>query len=267
MQLELKIQNLDKVREALAKLSGKQARQAYANAINDTAKHVQAAMRKHLRSSFDRPTKYVHESPKYTPATPDNLSTTILPTIDSRNLPSKGGKVGVDQQKILQAQEFGGRRADKKSESALRRAGILPNGYQTAIPSEPFPGSDDGMGNLRGRFVQQLISYFQAYSEVGFKGNMTDRRKRAIHKGTAKTTGRRYFVSYGKLRGQHLAAGIWAAQGTHGSDVRPVLMFVRAGNYQPRISMDRVAKDAGVQDYLDKKVRHRVRNLAEGKDA
>jgi len=154
-------------------------------------------------------------------------------------------------------------RADKRSESALRRAGILPRGYQTAIPREPYPGSDDGRGNLRGAFLQQLISYFQAYSEVGFKANMTDKRKRAIHKGTAKTTGRRYFVSYGKLRGQHLAAGIWAAQGTHGADVRPVLMFVRAGNYRPRISMDGIAKASGAQEHLDKRVRFRVRELAE----
>ena len=105
----------------------------------------------------------------------------------------------------------------------------------------------------------------QAYSESGFKSNMTARRKRAVHKGTAKALGRRYFVSYGRLRGQHLAPGIWAAQGTHGVDVRPVLMFVRTPTYRPRISMDRIARDSGAQDYLDKRVRFRIRNLAEGK--
>jgi hypothetical protein len=262
MQLELKIQNLDKVREALAKLSGKQARQAYAKAINDTGFMVRKAMQDELRK-FDRVTPFIEKSPKLLAATPEKLSATILPTLDSRNLPSAGGKVGVDPQQVLQAQEFGGKRADKRSESALRRAGILPRGYQTAIPREPYPGSDDGRGNLRGAFLQQLISYFQAYSEVGFKANMTDKRKRAIHKGTAKTTGRRYFVSYGKLRGQHLAAGIWAAQGTHGADVRPVLMFVRAGNYRPRISMDGIAKASGAQEHLDKRMRFRVRELAE----
>ena len=44
-----------------------------------------------------------------------------------------GGK-GIDPQQILRAQEVGGRRHDKRSEKALRRVGILPNGYQTAIP-------------------------------------------------------------------------------------------------------------------------------------
>ena len=264
MKLELKIENLEKVSAALAKLSGPQARVAYANAINDTGFMVRRAMQAEL-GKFDRVTPFIQKSPKLVAATPAKLSARILPTLDSRNLPTTGGKVGVDPQDVLQAQEFGGRRRDKRSESALRRAGILPSGYQTAIPATPYPGSDDGRGNLSGRFLQQLLSYMQAYSESGFKANMTARRKRAVHKGTAKALGRRYFVSYGRLRGQHLAPGIWAAQGTHGVDVRPVLMFVRTPTYRPRISMDRIARDSGAQDYLDKRVHFRIRNLAEGK--
>lgn len=274
MKLELQIQNLDKVRDALNKLSGAQARQAYANAINDAAKKVQYDMRAELRRAFDRTTKYVADSPKRVEATPDNLSALVLPTIDARNLPSKGGKIGVDQQKILQAQEFGGRRRDKRSEAALRRAGILPSGYQTAIPATPFPGSDDGRGNLRGNFLQQLLSYFQAYSEQGYRANMGKKRMArlqnkqgigniATRKVFQTTLGVRYFVSYGRMRSQHLQPGIWASRGTHGVDIRPVLMFVRAPTYQPRISMERIARDAGVQDYLDKRVRFRIRQLAE----
>lgn len=262
MKLELQIQNLDKVRDALNKLSGAQARDAYAKAINDTGFQVRRAMQAEL-GRFDRVTPFIRNSPKLVAATPDNLSAAILPTMDSRNLPSKGGKVGVDPQDVLQAQEFGGRRRDKRSEAALRRAGILPSGYQTAIPATPYPGSDDGRGNLRGAFLQQLISYLRSYSEVGFKANMTDRRRRAIHKGSAKSKGRRYFVSYGRIRGHHLAPGIWAAQGTHGVDVRPVVMFVRTPTYTPRISMERIARDAKVQDYMDRRVRYRIRQLAE----
>jgi len=40
-------------------------------------------------------------------------------------------------------------------------------------------------------------------------------------------------------------------------------MFVRAGNYRPRISMDGIAKASGAQEHLDKRVRFRVRELAE----
>lgn len=273
MKLELQIQNLDKVRDALNKLSGAQAREAYAKAINDTGFQVRRAMQAEL-GKFDRVTPFIRNSPKLVAATPDSLSATILPTLDSRNLPSKGGKVGVDPQQVLQAQEFGGRRRDKRSEVLLREAGFLPSGWQTAIPLDPYPGSHDGRGNLRGAFLQQLLSYLQAYSEQGYRANMGKKRMArlqnkqgigniATRKVFQTTLGVRYFVSYGRMRGQHLQPGIWASRGTHGVDIRPVLMFVRAPTYQPRISMERIARDAGVQDYLDKRVRFRIRQLAE----
>lgn len=274
MKLDIKIQNLDKVRDALSKLSGTQAREAFAKAINDAGFQVRKTMQAEL-GKFDRVTPFIRNSPKLIAATPDKLSATILPTLDGRNLPSTGGKVGVDPQQVLQAQEFGGRRRDKRSEVALRAAGILPSGYQTAIPATPFPGSDDGRGNLRGAFLQQLLSYFQAYTREGFRANMGKKRMStlrnqqgignvATRKVFKTTLGVRYFVSFGPSRGQHLAPGIWAARGVHDASVRPVLMFVRSPVYTPRISMERIAKDAGVQDYLDKRVRYRIRQIAEG---
>lgn len=281
LNLSIRVENLERVRDALDKLSGQQARQAYANAINDAAFKARNAMVQELRSNFDRPTPFIANAPKVFKATSDNLSAVIQPTLDSRNQWSRGGKIGVDPQHVLQAQEFGGRRADKRSEVVLRRAGILPNGYQTAIPKDPFPGSDDGRGNLRGPFLTQLLSYLQAFGEQGYRANMTDRRKKSLRnqqgigsiaaKQVYKTTlGRRYFVSYGKLRSNrstHLAPGIWSASGTHDVKVQPVLMFVRTPNYQPRINMERIAKSADLQNYLDRRVRARVRNLAEGKPA
>ena len=278
LQLTIRTENLDKVREALARLSGPQARQAYANAINDTAFKVRGEMQKELRSRFDRVTPFIGNAPKVFKATPDKLTASIAPTLDSRNMPSTGGKVGVDPQQVLQAQEFGGRRRDKKSEVALRRAGILLPGWQTAIPRDPYPGSDDGRGNLRGAFITQLLSYLQAFGEQGYKSNMGDKRKRnmrnqqgigniSTRKVYKTTLGVRYFVSYGRSRGHHLAPGIWAASGTHDAQLRPVLMFVRPGTYRPLISMERIAQAADLQGYLDKRVRARVRNLAEGKSA
>ncbi len=278
LQLTIRTENLDKVREALARLSGPQARQAYANAINDTAFKVRGEMQKELRSRFDRVTPFIGNAPKVFKATPDKLTASIAPTLDSRNMPSTGGKVGVDPQQVLQAQEFGGRRRDKKSEVALRRAGILLPGWQTAIPRDPYPGSDDGRGNLRGAFITQLLSYLQAFGEQGYKSNMGDKRKRnmrnqqgigniSTRKVYKTTLGVRYFVSYGRSRGHHLAPGIWAASGTHDAQLRPVLMFVRPGTYRPLISMERIAQAADLQGYLDRRVRARVRNLAEGKSA
>lgn len=268
IKLDAKVINQAETLRMLHGLTGQQAARAYAKALNDTAFEIRRAMQDEMRAVFDRPTDYIVRSPRVKMATADKLSVTIEPAY-------MGGK-GVDPQKILDAQAWGGRRNDKRSEVALRRAGILPNGYQTAIPASPYPGSDDGRGNLKGSFLVQIISYFQAFGEQGYRANMTDKRKASIHRGTKKATGRRYFVSYGAMRGgarttakgeadmraQHLAAGIWAASGTGGADVRPVIMFVKQGTYQPRLDMDKVAKRADAESYLGKRVRFRIREAA-----
>ena len=258
-------------------LTGAKAAASYAKALNDTAFEVRRAMQDEMRAVFDRPTDYILRSPKFVQATPSNLSIYIAPTNGRADrLSSTGGKSGIDPQRILDAQAWGGRRADKRIESALRRAGILPNGYQTAIPAQPFPGSDDGKGNLKGSFVVQLVSYLQASSEQGYRANMTDKRKAAVQKGSKRAAGRRYFVAYGRLRSgarttakgdfdgrtSHLAPGIWAASGTGGVDVRPVVMFVKAGRYQPRFDMDKVAKRADVENYLARRIRYRLREAS-----
>ena len=270
IQLNATMLNVDAVSQLLRDMAGPKARGAYAKALNDAGFHVRKTMQDEMRSKFDRVTPYMERSPFVRRATADKLEVSIEPTY-------MGGK-GVDPQKILQAQSFGGRRRDKRSEAALRRVGILPNGYQTAIPRDPYPGSDDGRGNLRGPFLTKMLSYLQAFGEQGYKSNMSDKRKRnlrnqqgigniATRKVYKTTLGVRYFVSYGRSRGHHLAPGIWASSGTHDVQIKPVLMFVRPGNYRPLISMDRIAQAADLQDYLDRRVRARVRNLAEGKRA
>jgi len=275
--LELRMENLDSVRDAVSKLSKGQLNDALAKATNDTGFQARRAMQSKFASAFDRVTPFIQRAPKVFPATPDRLTASIAPTLSHDNRPSKGGKVGVDPQHVLQAQEFGGRRDDKKSEVLLRRADILPPGYQTAIPERPYPGSDDGRGNLRGAFIAQLLSYFKTFSDQGFKSNMTEKRKSNLRnqqgigyigpRKVYKTTlGVRYFVAYGGLRdgrARHLAPGIWAAKGLHDVQVSPVLMFVKAGNYTPRISMDGIVREANLQDYYDKRVRYRVRQAVE----
>ncbi|MCS4508905.1 hypothetical protein [Xylophilus ampelinus] len=257
MRIGVDVDGLGKAKDLLAKLSGPQARQAYAKAINDTAFQVRRAMQTEMRKVFDRPTPFILSSPRVRMATADSLVADIEPTY-------AGGK-GVDPQKVLQTQTLGGRRRDKRSESALRRVGILPRGYQTAIPRTPYPGSDDGRGNIRGPFLVQLLSYFQAQGEQGYRSNMNDKGRARVQRGTARQAGRRYFVSYGKLRGgagAHLPPGIWAAAGPGGVDVRPVLMFVRIGNYQRRLSMERIAQTAQVDEYMARRMRFRIREMA-----
>ncbi|MDN5507626.1 MAG: hypothetical protein L0H10_28010 [Comamonas sp.] len=273
IQLSARVLNQAELLRQIHGLTGAQAAKAYAKALNDTGFEIRRAMQDEMRAVFDRPTDYILRSPFVRMATAARLSVTIEPTY-------MGGK-GIDPQKILDAQTWGGRRRDKRSEVALKRAGILPARYQTAIPRDeeggPYPGSDDGKGNLRGPFLVQLISYFQAFGEQGYKANMSAKGYLRVHCGTKKQAGRRYFVAYGKTRGgpritqkgeqdertAHLAPGIWAASGTGGADVRPVLMFVRPGRgYLPRFDMDKVAKRADATAYLERRIRYRLREAA-----
>lgn len=258
MKIGMQLKGLQSVQATYDRLSGGEKRVALAGGINDAAYAYRRALQQEIGSVFDRPTPYVRNSPYVKQATPDRLEATIVPTYS-------GGK-GVDPQKILAAQEMGGRRADKRSEAALRRVGILPNGYQTAIPATPLPGSDDGRGNLKGSFITQLISYFQAFGEQGYRANMTAKRKAGLRRGTAKQQGRRYFVAYGRTRGdertKHLAMGIWAVVGDTGADVRPVLMFVHAATYKPRLSTESAARRADLENYLTKRLRYRIRQAA-----
>ena len=99
---------------------------------------------------------------------------------------------------------------------------------------------------MKGSFLVQLISYFQAFGEQGYRANMTDKRKQAIHQRGGKKArfvgpvrGHRFFVAYGRdrdgarrtrkgdfdVRTSHLRPGIWAASGTGGVDLRPVLLL------------------------------------------
>jgi hypothetical protein len=268
MQVSIKIDGLEKVQQQLRMLSERGIKEASAKAINDTAYQVKRTMVAQMDRVFDQVTPYVRKSVWIKQATPDALVATIEPTYF-------GGK-GIDPQQILAAQESGGQRRDKRVEVALHKAGILPSGYQTVLPKDPMPGSHDGRGNFRGPFIVQLISYFKAFGEQGYRSNMTDKRRnklanRGVNASGFKTiNGFIYFVAYGKLRSgatSHLHPGIWAKSGVHGSTVKPVMMFIKAGNYKPRFSMESVAKAADVDNYLSKRLRYRIRQAAEALQA
>lgn len=283
MQLNTNIIGVDRVRKQLEALSDLQIREASAKALNDAAFQLRRDMQAHMRSTFDRVTPWIERSPKVIMATADKLEVSILPTYRS-DAGTTGGKVGVDPQQVLQAQEYGGRRADKRSEVRLRRAGILPTGYQTAIPSTPFPGSDDGRGNIRGPFLTQLLSYLQTFGDAGYRANMGKAALKRMHERGGKANsfvgpvrGRRYIVTYGGMRGgarqtqkgefdqrmANLPAGIWAVQGTGGVDVRPVLMFVRQGNYRPLLRLQGLRNEAERAEYLGRRLRFHIRSSYE----
>lgn len=257
MQLTVEIKGVENVQRQLAQLTGAQFKSSLVAALNDTAFIARTGMQNKFRTVFDRPTPYTVNSPFVDRATPEKLETLIAP---------RGKDKGIDPQKFLRAEAEGGPRNDKRSEKALRRIGVLPPGYITAIPRDPFPGSDDGRGNIRGPFMVRLLSYLQAFGEQGYKANMTARGRKRVEKRAKSAAGYQviggsvFFVSYGGLRGQHLAPGVWAKSGTGGAVVRPVLMFVRRAQYSRRFDVAALSRELELQSTFERKLRFRIRS-------
>ncbi|PZP97517.1 MAG: hypothetical protein DI587_17110 [Variovorax paradoxus] len=248
--------------EQIARLGGRLARVAgvTAQALNDTGFAVRAAEQRLVGDAFDRVTPYIVKSVLVEQATPDRLEVGVAAEY-------LGGK-GVDPDRILAPHIDGGRRGDKASERALQRAGILPQGYQI-VPGAGAPL--DAFGNVQRGFVVKILSWFQAFGQQGYSANLTQagraRRERrgrtAIGYRTMLGTG--YFVAYGRLRdgkGSHLAPGIYSKTGIHGVDVKPLLMFVRRGNYSRTLEWGGVAQRT-VAEAFPRRFRYRYRSAVE----
>lgn len=261
MKINVKL-DFDKARKLLARLSGPETKQAMAKALTDSAFEARKVIQAEMDRSFDRVTPYVRRSIRVEPASPVRLEAVVEPRY-------MGGK-GVDPQNILHASIFGGARKHKRSEVAFQRAGILPFGY-SIVPGEACPL--DEYGNIRGGFIVQLISYFKAFGEQGYKANMTDRRKKSLAKygrterGYKTINGVVYFIAYGRLRDSrapHLHPGIWAKSGIHGVDLKPILMFVKRPTYRQRLDFfDRPVKAALAK--FNPRLRYHMRNILEGR--
>ena len=89
--------------------AGKQARYAGSQAINDSAFNARAAVQREMDSKFDRVTPYIRRSVFVTQSKPETLLAVMAPKY-------QGGK-GVDPQKVLQAEVFGGSRRQKAIKS------------------------------------------------------------------------------------------------------------------------------------------------------
>lgn len=244
----------------------RQVRFAASKALNETAYAARADMTAGMQV-FDRPTPFIQKSIWVgKTAKPESLEAWVYPR-------DPGGKA-VDPANVLRAEVFGGERKAKRSELAFRRVGILLPGY-AMVPSKWLLASPkaDQYGNVKGSFLVQLLSYFQAFGEQGYRANMTAKRKAQLAKvrrskaGFLQTTGVQYFVSYGRGtratrhtngagqlsrpegQAQTLPAGIWQRSGTHGSDLKPVFLFVREPRYQARLPLPSIFRATGMREF------------------
>lgn len=244
MRVDVKIEGSEKVLAALAKLSQGQIDAAVRYGLHDGGRFAANAIRKEMRAVFDRPTRYVLYSVR-ADVDPDKLSATIQPTYF-------GGQ-GVDPQHILQAQEFGGERRAKRAERVLQQTGHLPAGWVTV----PGQGARlDAYGNMSSGQLMQILSQLRAQTTAGYTRNMAHGKKGIA---AQRRAGGRFFVI---PPGGRTQPGVYQRE-FMGRTITPVLIFVRAAHYRPRLGMDRIAEKAGLADYVQKRIRFHIYDAAE----
>jgi hypothetical protein len=198
-------------------------------ALTRTAKRVEAAELHEMKDVFDRPTPFTLSGTFVRPATVSNLSAEV-------KLKDFAGK-GTPAAKYLAAQLQGGTRRPKRFERALQSLGALPPGYR-AIPGAG--AKVDAYGNMdRGQIVQ-ILSYFRAFPEAGYKANMTDKRKAALARGSKTQQGYAYFIG---RPGDRLPLGIYQrVYFARGTAIKPILIFVSSAMYEAIFDFDFVAR-------------------------
>lgn len=194
---------------------------ASARALTRTAQLVQAAEVHEISDVFRQPTPYTLSAVALRPATKESQSAYVWIKSDSAK--------GTPAEKYLSAEIEGGSRSLKRFELALRSVGALPDSYYAV------PGSGakvDSYGNMdRGQIVQ-ILAFFKAFPEAGYRANITTAGRQRLAKGTKAKQGFAYFV--GRPAGGKLPLGVWQRTSfAHGSSIRPVLIFVPSVLYEP----------------------------------
>jgi hypothetical protein len=227
----------------------KQATFAMAKTLTQIATLSKDEVRNEMGRVFDRPTPFTLSSLFVKPAKRDALVATMGVKDQA------AGKSTRAPSAFLKEHFFGGRRTYKKMEGAFRRAGMLKDDQMIV----PGGGAQlDAFGNVSRGLIVQLISYFGAFGEQGYKANATAASKKRRAK-FGKVVDRQdstkkyktirgvvYFYSPGPgmVNGkmQHLPAGIWQKKGLHGVDISPVLLFVKPAGYSQKIDIQAITQ-------------------------
>jgi len=223
------------VRSAIAQVTAdvdrgkKQVQFATRVALTRVAKKAAGAEEREMRDTFDRPTPFTMSGLFVKPATATNLTAEV-------KLKDFAGKSSTPAAVYMAAQIKGGGRGMKRFERALASIGALPPGYRVV----PGDGAKlDSYGNMdRGQIVQ-ILSYFRAFPEAGYKANMTDKRRQSLARGSKAKQGVSYFVG---RPGDRLPLGVY--QRTHfarGTAIKAVMIFVRSVTYQAIFDFEFVA--------------------------
>lgn len=226
---------------ALQADDAKQVRFATMVTINRAAYAGAQAVSAEIESRFDSPTPWVVRGVRYTKARKDRLHASI-------DLDYWGNKQQVAVEQVLKAEVYGGQRALKRHEIALNRIGVLPDGF-AIVPGEA--ASIDQYGNMQAGQIVQILAYFRAFGEQGYKANMTDKGRDRLARDNQKSggIGFKYFVVKPGAKGG-LVPGVYQRfRLANGSAVKPVMIFVKIPRYSIRLDFNSVADRAARTEF------------------
>lgn len=226
-----------------ARVAGDQMPIATAMALTRTARAAKEEIERQLPSLIDRPTPYTLRGFRLWPATKRKL----VAEVDFRGTMGSAGA-----RDFLAPLVYGGERKLKAFERSLQSTGLLPSGY-AALPGSA--AKIDAYGNMSRGQIVQMLSYFKAFGEQGYRSNITDKRKASMAQGRDKRTGARgvaFFV--GKPGNGRLPLGIWQRTTTsmvRGTELRPVIIFLPRPSYRQQLDVPGIAKRVVEERFAD----------------
>lgn len=221
-----------------AKVYADQMPFATARAMTKTQQLVKQGIEAEMSAVFDNPTSYTLNSLRLEPATKQKLQSRVWLKDDTFK--------GTPATKYLRPQVEGGERSLKRFERALQHRGILPAGM-VAVPGSA--AELDQYGNVMPSQIVQILSYFDAFPQQGYRANMTQRRRDSLAKGRNGARGFSYFA-LSQAEGK-LLPGIYKRM-SYGQDQRiahlqrgaakPVFIFVSMPTYRRLLDFYGIAK-------------------------
>lgn len=269
--IDVKVEGLAELRRRLTEFSDRRFAAAVATGMTRTAAQTRDAVQAEAQRSLDRPTPYTMRQLRYVGATAKRLVAgvgfNIEAVTDERGVVTSYRDVGDGQTpagKYLPPNIEGGRRAHKRMEVALQRAGVLPPGW-FAVPGQGVPL--DAYGNASAGLVRQVLSQLRVEPKIGATSALpvlTKRDRRLLGASAARLTpamraarkealakrnriiaaqkraGGQFFAV---LRGSRsrLVPGIYLRE-TYGRRITPIFVFVSGATYRPRFDFYGVAR-------------------------
>ncbi|WP_439685091.1 hypothetical protein [Cupriavidus oxalaticus] len=211
---------------------GRQFPFAVAKGLTQTALDAKQRLVAEMGRRFERPTPYTLNAIYIRSATKQTLEARVW-------VKSDAGK-GTPAEKYLLPEVYGGERRLKRYERALQSARILPDGMVT-VPGRA--AQLDAYGNINRGQIVQLLSYFRAFGEQGYRANMTDKRRANLAKGRP-AKGLRGFSYFALSQPEgKLPAGVYRKNAYSTAErasighlqrgaAKPVLLFVDSPQYR-----------------------------------